>query len=40
MTDFKRIFIDTSPFIYYLENNYVYMKPMKKFFETCLNNNI
>ena len=32
MTDFKRIFIDTSPFIYYLENNYVYYETHEKIF--------
>lgn len=40
MTDFKKIYIDTSPIIYYLENNSAYVEKMKKFFETCLRNNI
>ncbi|MBD5458299.1 MAG: PIN domain-containing protein [Lachnospiraceae bacterium] len=40
MTDFKRVYIDTSPIIYYLENSAVYMSKMKKFFEMCLNDHI
>ena len=31
MTDFKKIFLDTSPIVYYLENNEVYYRNMKKF---------
>lgn len=33
MTDFKRIFLDTSPVVYYLENNVLYYPKMKKFWE-------
>ncbi len=40
MTDFKRVYIDTSPFIYYLENSALYMDKMKHFFEICLDKNI
>lgn len=40
MTDFKRVYIDTSPIIYYLEHNALYMNKIKDFFELCLNNNI
>lgn len=40
MTDFKRVYIDTSPFIYYLENSALYMDKMKHFFELCLDKNI
>lgn len=31
MTDFKKIFLDTSPVVYYLENNELYYSRMKKF---------
>lgn len=31
MTDFKKIFLDTSPIVYYWENNEVYYRNMKKF---------
>lgn len=40
MTDFRRVYIDTSPFIYYLEHSTLYVNKMKKFFERCLENNI
>ena len=40
MTDFKRVFVDTSPIIYYLENNALYMDLIKNFFEKCLRKNI
>ena len=38
MTDFKKIFLDTSPIVYYLENNELYYLNMKKFwkeYEDC-----
>lgn len=38
MTDFKKIFLDTSPIVYYLENNELYYPSMKKFwkeYENC-----
>lgn len=38
MTDFKKIFLDTSPIVYYLENNELYYEKMKKFwkkYEDC-----
>ena len=35
MTDFKRVFIDTAPIKYYLENSSLYMNLIKKFFEKC-----
>lgn len=38
MTDFKKIFLDTSPIVYYLENNELYYSNMKKFwkeYENC-----
>lgn len=31
MTDYKRIFLDTSPIVYYLEGNELYYSNMKKF---------
>lgn len=40
MTDFKRVFIDTAPIIYYLENNAQYKDVIKRFFTDCLGNNI
>ena len=40
MTEFKRVFIDTAPIIYYLENSSLYMDSIKKFFAKCLNENI
>lgn len=40
MTDFKRVYMDTSPIIYYLENSTLYMYKMKNFFEWCLENKI
>lgn len=36
MIDFKRVYIDTSPLIYYLENSSLYMEKIKSFFEMCL----
>lgn len=32
MTEFKRVFVDTAPIIYYLENSSLYMDSIKKFF--------
>ena len=32
MTEFKRVFVDTAPIIYYLENSSLYMDVIKKFF--------
>jgi len=40
MTEFKRVYLDTSPIIYYLENNALYRDKMKRFFEDCLNREI
>lgn len=40
MTDFKRIFIDTAPIIYFLENSSLYMESMEKFFAGCMKENI
>ena len=40
MTEFKRVFIDTAPFIYYLENSSLYMGMVKKFFTNCIEENI
>lgn len=33
MTDFKRVFLDTSPIVYYLEKNELYYLNMKKFWK-------
>ncbi len=40
MIEFKRIFIDTAPFIYYLENNNLYFEKMKRFFTSCIEEKI
>ena len=40
MTDFKRVFIDTASIIYFLENSYIYMESMKKFFTRCMKEHI
>lgn len=40
MTDFKRVFIDTAPIIYFLENSSIYMESMEKFFTRCMKENI
>lgn len=40
MTEFKRVFIDTAPIIYYLENSSLYMDSIKKFFTMCIEQNI
>ena len=40
MTDFKRVFIDTAPMIYFLENNSQYMELMRKFFLRCMKEHI
>lgn len=36
MIEYKRIFIDTAPFIYYLENNPMYFEKLMNFFSECL----
>ena len=40
MTDFKRVFVDTAPIIYYLENSPLYSEVIKRFFTTCIEENI
>lgn len=40
MTEFKCVFVDTAPIIYYLENSALYMDSVKKFFEKCVKENI
>ena len=40
MTEFKCVFVDTSPIIYYLENNALYVELIKRFFTKCLEENI
>lgn len=40
MTEFKRVFVDTAPIIYYLENSSLYMDSIKKFFIKCIEENI
>ena len=35
VTEFKKVFIDTAPFIYFLENNPQYHKCVTLFFERC-----
>ncbi len=36
MTEFKRVFVDTAPIIYYLENSPLYMEAMGRFFTECM----
>lgn len=40
MIEFKRVFIDTAPIIYYLENSCLYMEVIKNFFSKCIEENI
>ncbi|MCM1192127.1 MAG: PIN domain-containing protein [Acetatifactor muris] len=40
MTEFKKVFIDTAPLIYYLENNALYKDSIKNFFTRCFEKNI
>ena len=40
MTEFKRVFIDTAPLIYYLENSSLYMESIQKFFRICIEKDI
>lgn len=40
MTEFKRVFVDTSPIIYYLENSSLYSDSIKRFFTKCIEENI
>ena len=40
MTEFKRVFVDTAPIIYYLENSSLYVDSIKKFFSECIEGNI
>ena len=40
MVDFKRVYIDTSPLIYYLEHSSLYMDKIKEFFSMCLKSHI
>lgn len=40
MTEFKRVFVDTAPIIYYLENSALYVDSIKNFFTKCLEDNI
>ena len=40
MTDFKKVFIDTAPFIYFLVNSSRYMESIGKFFTKCTKENI
>lgn len=40
MTDFKRVFIDTAPIIYFLENSSLYMELMETFFARCMKEHI
>lgn len=39
MTDFNRVFIDTAPIIYFLENSSLYMESMERFFVKCVKEN-
>lgn len=36
MTDFKKVFIDTAPIIYYLQNSEMYYLKMKTFWKNIM----
>ena len=40
MTEYKRIFVDTAPIIYYLENSSLYNESIKSFFKKCIEEKI
>ena len=40
MIEFKRVFIDTAPIIYYLENSSLYLDTIKNFFAKCIEESI
>ena len=43
MTDCRKVFVDTAPFIYYIEkdeNNPLYFEKVKNFFRECYDNGI
>lgn len=40
MIEFKRVFVDTAPIIYCLENSALYMEPIMEFFKRCLEENV
>lgn len=40
MTEFRRVFVDTAPIVYYLENNPDYVDVVKAFFAECIEKNI
>lgn len=40
MTEYKKVFVDTAPIIYFLENSSLYMKSISRFFAKCLDENI
>lgn len=40
MTEYKRVFVDTAPIIYYLENSSLYMDFIKTFFAKCIEEDI
>lgn len=40
MTEYKKVFIDTVPFIYYLERNPQYFDKAKMFFQSCYENKV
>lgn len=37
MTEFRRAFVDTSPFIYYIEKSELYFEKIKSWFAQCYN---
>lgn len=40
MTDYRKIFVDTAPFIYYIEENPQYFNKVKDFFAECYQNDV
>ena len=40
MTEYKRVFLDTTPLIYLLDSNEIYGEKVREILETLLNNNV
>ena len=40
MTEYKKVFIDTAPFIYFLEKSPLYFDKIKKYFVHCMDEGI
>ena len=40
MTEYKKVFLDTTPLIYFLDSNEIYGEKVRDILETLLNNNV